>query len=441
MTMKYSRFNHLFESEKHGQLLYNSLTNSFLELDDESHAELLRIKDAPHLIDFCKDPAFFMQLSTAKVIVSEGEEETLLNVINYNRSRRKFDNKILSLTIAPTLDCNFNCSYCFEESTLNHSMDDEVEGMLINFIERFKPLRYIDINWYGGEPLLCFDRIESITKKIKELDIPFVASIVTNGYLLSSRIINRLDELKIRDIQITIDGDKEMHDSRRRTRTGGGTYNQIISNIDKLLEVWSGKLNIRVNIDETNKHQYHHVYTLFKDKFKGNNITITPGFVCSLENSSKSSCQFNREEAAEFNIEQYREHGIKDLRFFPKQDNSGCVATKDNGFIIGPHGETYSCWRDVGVQDKIIGNINPDTHWDINTIANYIVGTDIFNDYECRRCFYLPVCDGGCPELRYQKKFMGAEIENAPYSCSFFKGKLSDLLSIYYDIKKMTTES
>jgi uncharacterized protein len=440
--MKFSRYNHLFRSEKYGQLLYNSLTNSFLKLDDESHTELLRIRDDPDRIDPCKDPAFFMQLTIAKVLVREGEEETLLNLINFNRLRRKFDNRGLSLTIAPTLACNFNCSYCFEENRTNHYvMDDDVEGMLLDFVKRFTPLRYIDITWYGGEPLLCADRIESITGRIRELDTPLVAAIITNGYLLTDPIINRLDEWKIRDIQITIDGDMATHDGRRVTRAGGKTYRRIIANVERLMECWNGRLNIRVNIDRTNRDQFHRVYELFMNKFADRNISVTPGFVCASENSSKTGCQFDREAAAAFTIEQYREHGIKDLQFYPKPGNSGCIATKQNGFIIGPRGEVYSCWRDVGVEEKTVGCIKVDTPWDMGTIANYIVGTNPFNDEECQGCFYLPVCDGGCPELRYQKRSRGVTIENSSYSCSYFKGKLADLLSIYYEIKEGATES
>lgn len=430
----------MFENEKYGHLLYNSLTNSFINLDQKSHAELLRIKALPECINFADDPAFFLQLAMTKVLVHEGEEESLLNLLQLKRLRGKFDSKSLNLTIAPTLACNFNCSYCFEKNKTNQYMDDEVEDMLIEFIKRCRPLNYLNINWYGGEPALCFDRITSITEKIKKLNIPFVASIVTNGYLLTKQRVDTLKDLKIRDIQITIDGEEATHDQRRITRSGGKTYQKIVANIDNLMAFWDGLLSIRVNIDQNNRSQYHKVHNFFMKKYASKNIRVYPGFVSSSGDTAKGSCQFNRDEAVTFNIEQYRKHGIKDLQFYPKSCSSGCIATKQNGFIIGPQGEVYSCWHDVGVAEKIVGNIKKDSPWDINTIANYVVGTDPFNNAECRECFYLPVCDGGCPELRYPHNGIKPNNGQDPHSCTLFKDRLSDLLSIYFEIKDETNE-
>ena len=124
------------------------------------------------------------------------------------------------LTIALTRACNFNCVYCYEHDRKPIYMSDEVARDLIDFIKRFPALARLSITWYGGEPLLCFDRICSLTDKIKELDIAFTAMLVTNGYLLNEETSSKLTDLKIETVQVTVDGREPIHNKRRPLKSG-----------------------------------------------------------------------------------------------------------------------------------------------------------------------------------------------------------------------------
>lgn len=75
-------------------------------------------------------------------------------------------------------------------------MDDRTENGIIDYIKKTKA-RNLFVTWFGGEPLLAFDRIRSLSEKIFDLDINYHSGMITNGYLLSEDIINDLEKLRI----------------------------------------------------------------------------------------------------------------------------------------------------------------------------------------------------------------------------------------------------
>ena len=70
-------------------------------------------------------------------------------------------------------------------------------------------------------------------------------------------------------------------------------------------------------------------------------------------------------------------------------------------------------------------------------LSNYMVGTDAFDDPKCRNCFFLPVCDGGCAELRMRNNSGDSEFE----TCIEYKNRLPELLEIHYEKKALQKRS
>ena len=88
--------------------------------------------------------------------------ETLVKYVTL--SRRNDDSRLI-LTINPTLACNFACPYCFEKQHPDIFMNGTIENKIINFINLHKGAKILDVTWFGGEPLLAFDRIVSSNLK------------------------------------------------------------------------------------------------------------------------------------------------------------------------------------------------------------------------------------------------------------------------------------
>ena len=68
--------------------------------------------------------------------------------------------------------------------------------------------------------------------------------------------------------------------------------------------------------------------------------------------------------------------------------------------IIGPDGEIYKCWSDIGMKGRIVGNINQFityTNQEFIGYNNFMV----WEEEKCGGCKFLPICMGGCPRERY----------------------------------------
>lgn len=290
--MKWSRYNILFQSQNNGWLLFNTVSRAFLAVDETQLPVLRGIMENPQSFDYTGCAMLYIQLRSMGVLVEDDQDDDYYNVAKMRNLAYLYGDSSLSLTIAITRACNFDCSYCFEGNRTGKPMNEEVEEKLLRFIRSHQG-RGLHIVWYGGEPLLAFDRILSIDKKLKEMSRPYDASMITNGYLLTPEKAAMLNELNINYLQITLDGGRDTHDSRRYLKSSGRTYDTILENIEGVMASdFRGCLHIRVNVDSRNEEEFAQVYRYFLDKYPndfGKRITVYPGFVKG-DDHPQSSC-------------------------------------------------------------------------------------------------------------------------------------------------------
>lgn len=434
--MKWSKYNVFIQSAKHGLLLYNGITDTFVALDETGREEIERIGCNPDEYDPLDNLLLYQQLRKGRMLVSDGEEDEVRNRLALRRRHRDYDNTILSLTIVPTLHCNFDCTYCYQQHKRLVRMEDGTESELLEFIKRLKGVRQISVTWFGGEPLLEFDRIMSLSEKFESLGAPFEAMMVTNGYLLNAKVASRLKALRVQEIQVTIDGSEKIHDMRRILAGGGKTYARILKNLKNLMALWDGRLRIRANIDIHNREEFAQINERLVQEFKGTDTFIYPGIVSdSAQNNPDLICPFSNSQEGAFFIDQYWAHGFASTMFSAGTGFNGCIATQRNGFVIGPVGEVYKCWYDVGNPKMVAGNIKED-RWDLNLLTRYMVGVDVHDDPECEQCLCRTICGGGCPNRRLRRKYLGEDLD----VCTGFKDHLEDYLAIAYEIRKRRSE-
>lgn len=424
--MVWSRYNVLFEREG-VYLFYNSLSNAFAELSESTYRLLVKCKIGG--VFETDDKVLMDNLVRMKAIVCDDEEEILK--VKYHALTRRFDNNFVNLTINPTLECNFACPYCFEGEHKHVFMSDKVEEGIVEFVKRKKGAERLDVTWFGGEPLLAFPRIVSLTQKFQSLNLSYSAGIITNGYLLNESIISQLESLSIRRMQVTIDGLHEEHDKRRCLKGGHPTFDQIEENLDLMNRLAPNvHVNIRVNIDATNMDKFVGVFDYFYKKHYAN-IAVTPAFV-EDHDGGDHSCAFNSREKFVFLVDLFRNHGMNFNSFYPSYKFSECSVRNPNVVVIGPEGELYKCWNDVGRKDRIVGDI-----WGTVTnkrlLLQYLAGADPFDDSQCRDCVLLPVCSGGCPYLRLMQQ---ANKTDRKEVCPLIKLDMETYLWLHFLSKK-----
>ena len=428
--MKWSRFNVYFKSGDGNYLLYNSGTNTFALLYGEANEIIEEIIKNPDM-DCSGFPDFYLRLRFGGFLVENDGDDKLVRIIKMKRLASNYRGDKLMLTIAPNTDCNFSCEYCYGQSRKPSYMTNETCEKLIDFILCNKKLSELDITWYGGEPLLTYETIVRMSKKIKAIDKGFQAQLITNGYLLNKEFADALDEMNITKVQITLDGQENVHNKRRPLKTGRGTFDRIIENIDGLMiSGWRGILHIRTNVDGRNYKDYAGLHDFIKTRYPedfGRRIKLYPGFVDS-HGGGASGFMFNEDDKSGFLIGLSKKHGIKPLPIFPRPVFDGCTLTKQNAYVIGPRGELYKCWRDLGKSEEEVGNIDGMGSLDMLKISEGMVGSSYLHDTSCENCTFFPICDGGCHKIRV----CNIRDKGNRNTCAYFKYRTKELLELHY---------
>lgn len=392
--MKASNYNFFYEKDDE-YLAYNSRSNALAVI---TKSDFEKYDDYVKFGKQIEDEELVRSLKEGFFLIDDNVDE--LKILRFEMYRDRMDENTLSLTIAPTSNCNFRCIYCYEkESIRNKSMTKEIEDAIVNFIEQLKDdISSLSIAWYGGEPLMRFDIIERLSKKIirlcKENDIKYFSSIVTNGYLLNEEMAKKINDCNISKIQITIDGPQEIHDERRILANGDGTFEKILNNIIKYKRILP-PIDLRINVDKTNVDQIKELYNILKDNDLLEIINPYLGHVKSSNGCYKDEKCISVEDYSKitFDFQELIKRNI--YTFYPIRRTSLCGADSLYSFVIDSDGELYKCWDDIGIKEKSAGNILNGTY--VNMVNVNYMTLDATQNEKCRTCKYLPICMGGCP--------------------------------------------
>lgn len=344
--------------------------------------------------------------------------------------QHRYSRSHLSLVIAATSNCNFRCVYCYERSVLRAStMSEATQEAIVKFVESEAPhLESFTVTWYGGEPLLALDIIESLSLKFidicKKNDIAYGATIVTNGYLLNCAVVEKLNTLYVNQYQVTLDGRKEIHDCSRPLANGGGTYDVITQNLIDVKDVIPS-VSLRINTGRHNVDQVHEIFEWVKDNGLSEKVFPYLGKITSTgkEDPTTSMC-LNTDEFVEARIKMINGEtaNLQRNNFYPTPVRCYCGADSNNVFVIDSDGSLYKCWDDIGHIERAVGNINTNIEYN-STLFSYIQYSAV-DDPDCSDCAVLPICMGGCPHRR---------VQSLPDRCSEFKDHLEEFLLITAD--------
>lgn len=421
----------MFEAGDGSHILFNARTLAIAKISKDIADQLngfpLMIDDIEHL----------EKMQNGGFVVENDFDEKAFISRQFWRSRE--EKSVCSLTIAPTLGCNFNCFYCFESEEVRAKYDkmtDYTQDQVIQFLEkRFVACctKKLDVCWFGGEPLLALDTIQSLSAKIialcKKLDIEFDnAQIITNGYKLNKKTADILSDLRITSAQVTIDGPEHIHDSRRVLKGGKGSFQRVISNLIKASE--SLHILVRVNIDQQNKNHLE----LFAEQLKSNihdnpNIQVVLAPVVESPHVKKEyQTGVSRKEFAQVDEYFFDIAKLKKIKTTRSMDlvSNACGADHRYSYMIGPKGELYHCWEDFGNQDLAVGDVIVGRTKNLDYIEQYYDFDPTKHD-KCTDCRVMPLCMGGCPKQRL--------IHNEP-QCGVFKFKLKE--HVFRKISKLS---
>lgn len=354
--------------------------------------------------------------------------------------------KALCLNIAH--DCNLRCKYCFAEEGeykkgTRKLMTSEVGKKAIDFvIEHSGPRKNIEVDLFGGEPLLAFETIKEIVEYGKEVgalkgkNIRF--TMTTNATLLTDEIMDYLDK-NMGNIVLSIDGRKEVNDKVRIRRDGSGTYEAILKNIKKMVSKRdkNKQYYARGTFTRNNLDFYEDVMHLANEGFK--EISIEPVVL------PKESPLSLREEDLDTIFSQY-DKLYKEMIKRDKEGNSfkfyhfnidlkggPCIYKRISGcgsgheyVAITPEGDIYPCHQFVGDEDFKLGNVFEEGLKE--DIMHKFKKANIYSKPKCLDCWARFYCSGGCQANNYN---FNKDI-NVPYElgCAMQKKRIECAIAL-----------
>lgn len=325
--------------------------------------------------------------------------------------------KALCLHVAHT--CNLNCSYCFASQGKYHGervlMSFEVGKRAIDFlIENSGERRNLEVDFFGGEPLMNWDVVKQIVKYARSVEKQhgknFRFTLTTNGMLIDDEVIE-FSNKEMSNVVLSLDGRKEIHDATRVDYAGNGSYDRIVPKFQKLVASRGGK-NYYMRGTFTHKNpdftkDVFHMADLGFTELSMEPVVCAPDDPMALTPEDIETVKEQYEILAKEMLKREKEgrgftfyHYMIDLTAGPciYKRISGCGSGTEY-MAVTPWGDLYPCHQFVGEESYKLGDI-----W--NGVTNDSLRDEFrcCNAYarpECEDCWAKLYCSGGCAANAY----------------------------------------
>ena len=352
---KISNYN-IVKEYKDKIIVYNSYTKANIFLEKGSSTKAFEDIDEFNKLDE----------NTKNILIRNGfiidEDRDEFSEIKYMYEKKYYDKTFFNIVLVPSLACNFSCPYCFEKDLKCGSEDiKKYFSALKKFAKKnFKNYKCIQISLFGGEPLLfakqCIEFLDWVKKDAKENNYKYFTSIVTNGSLLTEKILDGLLENDLRMLQITIDSDKKTHDLTRRFKNGKPSFDLLIEKISMIINKTKNKKDfkfvLRINLSNTTVKKVRESLEYINPKYRSKvNLLIRSVY---NTHAYKDKNKNNNSQ-----IDDYFDMG-KELGFEIFQESfqyQSCEACADDKFFyLMPDLSVWKCINDLNYDKAKIGH-------------------------------------------------------------------------------------
>lgn len=362
----------------------------------------------------CED---FLRLIRDGVIVTEEEDLNLLcdAIIEVGVPQ------IQSLFLVITRDCNLDCFYCLYGKESSQSLNGRFDSMSIEtalravdaFVDltktnEIRPGYWQAITFYGGEPLLNKPVIKAVIAYAKDLQkagrlykgVEFIVN--TNGTLVDKDFAE-LAQAENLEVQISLDGFKEIHDLCRPDRDGRGSFDKAFESIKELSEMGIAVVPM-ITITEENMEDLPRFIAWLCDKTKIERYIMN--LLMSTTGNVKPGYGARAARAMWLAHCESSKVGVYDTNFLAHLNAfcgssvvvQGCGA---NGrkLTVFPEGGVHTCQSLEKAMVSFVGDLSA-IESKGQTFKIWRERSKLKNKV-CIKCPMLGACDNGCPAGSY----------------------------------------
>lgn len=355
--------------------------------------------------------------------------------------------KALCLHIAH--DCNMCCKYCFagegEYSGDRSLMSFEVGKRALDFlIEQSGSRKNLEVDFFGGEPLLNFDVVKQLVAYARSIEKEkgknFRFTLTTNGVLLDDEVMEWANK-ECYNVVLSLDGRKETNDRMRRTRNDKGTYDLILPKFQKMAKERNQQgyyirgTYTHYNTDFAN--DILHLADMGFEQLAMEPVVTDPKMDYALRESDIPKLKDQYDLLAKEMCKRNREgKGFTFFHYMIDLEGGPCIYKRISGCGVGtdymavtPWGDLYPCHQFVGDEKFLLGNVFDGVK---NTdIVNEFKLCNVYSREACQDCFAKLYCSGGCSANAYHTT--GKITGTCDMSCELHRKRVENAIMIKID--------
>ena len=324
--------------------------------------------------------------------------------------------RIKSMCLHLCHDCNLRCTYCFagtgDFGTGKRSMLDLDTGKkAVEFLLEASGGRHnLDIDFFGGEPLLNWPVVEALTEYCErrgaETGKNIRLTLTTNCILLDGRKTDYINR-HFKNCVLSIDGRPAVHDRMRPDAGGHGSYERVAAHIRSFVAA-RGEQEYYLRATFT-RHNLDFAEDVLHLASLGSQVSVEPvvapsGAGYEIRPEDVPAVEREYERLARIMLEA-EDHG-KPFNFFHFMidlDHGPCAYKRLKGCGVGteycavtPDGDIYPCHQFVGQEQFRLGSVHDDPVSLDPSVQEQFTHLLVPDKPECRDCWARHFCSGGC---------------------------------------------
>ena len=412
------------------------------------HAHLIRLDQSRHVFVpdgsrlFDAETSLFDQLDTA---IGDATIASLLERVGVKG--RPFvddtplaDPPIHALSLAVAQKCNLGCTYCYaqqgEFGGAARNMSLETATRAVEWlIEGAAPGAKVNVAFLGGEPLANRQVLQETTKRGAALaasrNVVLTFSITTNGTLLTEGDADFFETFAFA-VTVSLDGPRDTHDRLRMYRSGAGSFDRIMTNLQPLLTrqrqmqvsarvtVTPANLMLRRTLDEFIAAGFHSVgFSPVLSAPTGvgemQSVDLEQMLAAMIECGHEFERRTRRGERYPF------ANMANAMREIQKSTHRPYPCGAGAGYLgVSADGDLSACHRFVGDESGAMGSLQHGV--DVSRRTLWLSDRHVHRQEPCRECWARYLCGGGCHH---------EVIHRGRPACDYIRGWLHYCLEAY----------